>query len=496
VAFNPEKSKELFQRAHLLIKSGHNDKEALSLLLEIIKIHEPNHVAAHMWAANLYLKNKNHDGVRMVLDHLDKSRTADLETLLIRTRSEIDQKQFDDAQMYLDRVFLLKRDDVDAVLLKGIILLNTKKYDEAQRIFLSLLDRIPSNTELIYNLALSYYAKKDFGNCLLHLDNLMNSQSRNPKFKKLHEEALKRVVHNHVESELSDKSKSYLSKLILQFKNLFFDAGLVRAVQRQAVADARDNARDIKLYKDEMTGAFSKEAFPSYVSGFYAQRKTDESLYVFMVDLDYFASFNNCYGHGIGDLVVKALGATGQRHFPGRFFRVGGEEFAWAIESSSEQDVLDKAEAFRKDLENNAIKTVNDQIIATVSNNFRYPDTDPIESRRGELILLHNPVTISQGGAIYGKDGNIIEEVAKAADGGLYIAKDLGRNCVVFRTQLTTKGKSPTKYTREMLKLLDLQAIAKGHRDWWTLSEKLKEDDRNVMIDNARLTSEGQGKRS
>jgi len=346
-----------------------------------------------------------------------------------------------------------------------------------------------ADAEILYNLALAYYGKKEYKNCVFYLKKIMDGNSASPRVKRLFDAATGKLVKEHVQSVVSDDKEPFLKKLFLRVKSIFFDAGLVQAVQANAVAEARENIRDQKLSRDSLTGALNPYAFKNFIPGFYVQKKPELSLYLVMVDVDFFKAFNDCYGHEIGNLVLKALASIGDHHFPGRFFRYGGEEFAWCYETSDEGELARKADDFRKDIEQKVKPQVNEQI-KTVGT-FRYPTNDEIESRRGELILLGNPVTISQGAAIYGTDGSSLDEVVKVADGCLYIAKDRGRNCVVVRSEVKFKGKSPDKYTREMLKLLDLIAVSRKAGTWWDLAPKLNDEERSVMIDNARLQSEG-----
>jgi diguanylate cyclase (GGDEF)-like protein len=67
-------------------------------------------------------------------------------------------------------------------------------------------------------------------------------------------------------------------------------------------------------------------------------------------DLDYFKTINDTYGHHIGDLVIKAFGKVLRDHAPADSAtgRIGGEEFAVFLPSTSVDVALSLAQTLRK----------------------------------------------------------------------------------------------------------------------------------------------------
>lgn len=126
---------------------------------------------------------------------------------------------------------------------------------------------------------------------------------------------------------------------------------------------------------------------------------------VIMMDIDHFKSFNDKYGHDVGDEVLKIIAKVivkNQRAYDvvGRW---GGEEFVGIISSVDKFSLLGVAERFRLMIENQTIKVGRKKI----------------------------RITVSIGGTIV-KAGDTAESMIKRADINLYQSKKKGRNCVTI----------------------------------------------------------------
>ena len=120
-----------------------------------------------------------------------------------------------------------------------------------------------------------------------------------------------------------------------------------------------------------------------------------------LLDLDFFKSVNDLYGHQAGDAVLKAT-ASRLRHTLREydiFGRIGGEEFAVFLSQTSPQTTLEVAERIRALL----------------------ADT-PITA--GNTVLS---ITLSIGIALANEDSSF-EDLYTQADSALYMAKRNGRN--------------------------------------------------------------------
>jgi len=130
-------------------------------------------------------------------------------------------------------------------------------------------------------------------------------------------------------------------------------------------------------------------------------------LSVLMLDVDSFKSFNDAYGHVIGDQLLRSVSQllqSGVRTVD-KVGRYGGEEFIIVMPETHKDDAYLLAERIRTAVEEQAYVVI-----------------------AGEEI--HR--TISVGVASYPEDGLNPQEVVERADSALYRAKDAGRNCVVW----------------------------------------------------------------
>ncbi len=135
--------------------------------------------------------------------------------------------------------------------------------------------------------------------------------------------------------------------------------------------------------------------------------RQQNKLAVIMIDIDFFKSINDDYGHLVGDDVLKKIAATleNEKKRAGDFIaRYGGEEFAVIVTNTDQGDVSLFAEHLRYAIEALKIPTQNKQ--------FKY-------------------VTISLGVAeIVPTQDSSLMQLIDAADKQLYIAKEQGRNQV------------------------------------------------------------------
>ena len=133
-------------------------------------------------------------------------------------------------------------------------------------------------------------------------------------------------------------------------------------------------------------------------------RRYGHSYSVMMIDIDYFKSINDTYGHAIGDEVIRELArvimeTTRPSDICGR---IGGEEFAIILPESNSQGASDMAERLRTDIANIFI-----------------PST-------GEPL----PFTVSIGITELVNTDSSLEQLLAEADRALYQAKEQGRNRV------------------------------------------------------------------
>ena len=149
---------------------------------------------------------------------------------------------------------------------------------------------------------------------------------------------------------------------------------------------------------DGLTGVYNRTKITAIVNNLMA---TGDALGLAILDIDDFKMINDTYGHPAGDDILKAIGEILKNDLNEEVVgRLGGDEFIILVE-----DVQDINQVIQK------LETACQKI--------------------AQIKLVKCPslqVTCSCGLAVAPKDGETSEELYKAADSALYIAKSLGKN--------------------------------------------------------------------
>jgi diguanylate cyclase (GGDEF)-like protein len=172
-------------------------------------------------------------------------------------------------------------------------------------------------------------------------------------------------------------------------------------------------------YFDELTGLRGRRALNE------SFQSLDGDYCIAIVDVDHFKSFNDTFGHDVGDQVLRKVGAQLARvGGGGHAFRCGGEEFVLLFRGKPAEHAVRFAEKVRQAIEADV---------------FYVRGQDRSKRPRDERRRLYRPsrqrdseactVTVSIGVA-EAPEGFRPEQVYKAADRALYRAKHAGRNRV------------------------------------------------------------------
>lgn len=160
------------------------------------------------------------------------------------------------------------------------------------------------------------------------------------------------------------------------------------------------------MVTDGLTQTANKRALQDFLEKEVARaRRYGRNLSILMLDLDHFKHVNDRYGHLTGDVVLKEVAATIQQRVRREelFARYGGEEFVIVLPETNVSGALEFSEVLRKMVEAKVI------------------------SFEGHSIQ----VTVSIGVAQFNPFVHLTpEDLLRAADQNLYIAKSRGRNCV------------------------------------------------------------------
>jgi diguanylate cyclase (GGDEF)-like protein len=225
---------------------------------------------------------------------------------------------------------------------------------------------------------------------------------------------------------------SLLSLLRWTFTARPMELGLTLVIFIAAAACAQTQ-RQHQLLAFTGAGAFAalavlyasyRMAFIDGLTGLPNRRALDEALMrvgggyaLAMVDIDHFKQFNDTYGHGAGDVVLRTVARTLRRHVGGQTFRYGGEEFCVIFEGRRAGLAAEGCERAREAVQQHRI-----DIPTAMLKGKR-------DAARGKALQVS--VTISVGCAERAADRKTAADVLKAADQALYKAKAKGRNRVI-----------------------------------------------------------------
>lgn len=202
--------------------------------------------------------------------------------------------------------------------------------------------------------------------------------------------------------------------LLLHLRRI--EADHAAALEKSALAErllSMEHEHSVELEKlsrtDPLTTLANRRHFDEVLENeFRRMSRTKGTLSVIMIDIDYFKSFNDTYGHQKGDeclqVVAGAIKAA-MRRPQDLAARYGGEEFICLLPETSQEGAI----AMAVGIKNN---------IAAL----QFPHT-------GSQVAVH--VTVSLGVATVVCDASMLpEHIIKMADDQLYWAKNNGRNRV------------------------------------------------------------------
>ena len=178
---------------------------------------------------------------------------------------------------------------------------------------------------------------------------------------------------------------------------------------RKSQAEVRKKNQELAILasRDPLTGCLNRRAFFEIAeSRLAALLAKDQPATCIMLDVDYFKSVNDKYGHSIGDIVLKRLSTTiiaclRKNDLPCRY---GGEEFAIYLDNTSIEQAYLLAERIRKEIE--------------------HIDFDKDPATRDLKITSSFGLADNRFGA------STLEAIIDQADQALYYSKDHGRNRV------------------------------------------------------------------
>jgi diguanylate cyclase (GGDEF)-like protein len=200
------------------------------------------------------------------------------------------------------------------------------------------------------------------------------------------------LIEHYYEGHFGEDILKFLKVIVQQISLAFEKVSLYTKMHELAI-------------KDGLTGIYNRVFFQERLKEeIQKAREKDYGLVLTLFDIDYFKSFNDMYGHFIGDQVIKHVVNLVRRELRRGdvFARYGGEEFVIIFSTMNESQAHKKVELIRKKIEESSLTGFGDDM----------------------------KVTASFGMATFREHNMDEDEFIKNADLALYDAKGSGRNCV------------------------------------------------------------------
>src|ERR1700728_203962 len=160
-------------------------------------------------------------------------------------------------------------------------------------------------------------------------------------------------------------------------------------------------------YLDGLTGIFNRRFFEMRImEEIERARRYGTGMAVIMADIDQFKRLNDEFGHVLGDEVLRQVSSLFHQQVRkiDVVCRYGGEEFGILLTQTNAKQAMKIAEKLRKMVES-----------------WLFPG-------------VPRTVTVSAGVAAFPDHGTTRDELVRAADNGLYAAKQAGRNRIALAT--------------------------------------------------------------
>ncbi len=196
------------------------------------------------------------------------------------------------------------------------------------------------------------------------------------------------LAQHHNRPSPCEEANMILELFTIQVSLTLENAMLNKKFQNLSITDALTNLYNHRYFAEKMQKEIS------------LCRYMKKEICLIMLDVDFFKSYNDNFGHPAGDMVLKTMSKIFSQVVRPKDIvaRYGGEEFAFILPETTLRDGIELAEKIRQSIEN--------------------------------TVFPHRPVTASLGIANYPAHTTNAKELLELADKALYHAKSAGRNRV------------------------------------------------------------------
>ena len=180
---------------------------------------------------------------------------------------------------------------------------------------------------------------------------------------------------------------------------------LVHRIKNHLQGKLRTDLLERMTFHDQLTGLYNRLYLSNEIPLLVKQVARDHgTVGVIMIDIDFFKTVNDNFGHIIGDQLLNKFSQHIQKKIrkDDLLFRFGGEEFLILLPNTQFESAAIVAEDLRRSIEEQ------------------------------HFLDQHTQVTCSIGVADL-RQADTLDSWLKTCDNLLYTAKNAGRNCVVAR---------------------------------------------------------------
>lgn len=160
---------------------------------------------------------------------------------------------------------------------------------------------------------------------------------------------------------------------------------------------------------DDLTGAHNRRHFVKVCEDEFERcKRYDINLSIVILDIDFFKSVNDTFGHPEGDKLLIEITklCKNLKRVEDVFFRIGGEEFAFVLPHTNIEEAKNFAQRLLEYNKNNQIKGVWNK---------------------------DRNITFSIGISSYNKDDKTYDDIVHRSDNALYEAKSDGRDRICIK---------------------------------------------------------------